>query len=139
MGQVWTSLDGFAYLVAFFLVDALTFGPAPAVPSSPPPTKSRDEPTSPTGSSTSSASSWGAPRRSASEGGEVPARQPRVHAHPRRSSNFSDGALLHPRSPASSGGGAERELRGRDDKPDRTLHHYQKKLFSKQVSVCGCR
>jgi len=139
LGKVSTSLDAVSYIVAFFLVDALTFGSLPTSPNSPTNESSpSQQQTTSMGYTSRTPSSSSLPRRSASEGDEKRSMKTsksdeKQKLHSNRLNNSSESSLYDWKQ---SNAGTEKtspRLSPTIAYNDRSLHHYQKKLFGKQV------
>jgi hypothetical protein len=134
LGKVSTSLDAVSYIIAFFLIDALTFGRLPATPA---PTSKENTGYMGAKSSSSSSLSW----RSVSEGDDATksGSNPGKHLQSTQTSrarNSSECSMYDARQQATSDIVEKDPSRlSPTGSADRSLHHYQKKIFGRQVSV----
>jgi hypothetical protein len=134
LGKISFALDAVSYIIAFFIVDTLTFGAPPPLNitltdhetlSSPLASPKHLQPT--------------LPRRSVSEG-DAYITPRRMVQHFDRSNNQSEGGGLLAAAHEHTMILEKEKLNNtspsphRQDFDDRSLHHYQKKIFSKQVS-----
>lgn len=130
LGKAVMFLDGASYIIAFYLVDTFTFGPPQLRVVSPSVREEYTVGTSP-----------GSPTRrfaSESEISSTPIHR-HHHYHQSREKSASEGqgvdATLQ-ESSSSSSSGNEKTLERKDDYfTNRSLHHHQKKLFSRQASL----